>query len=827
MAALAVGCAPPVKITISEPAGGSRNLTVDRDRTVNEEFQLVLSREGYELYYRDSTAEIAVKDVKRGDMWYSNPQDRESDPLAAGQASDLLASQLQLRYFKNESTMETMDSYRFSTSLIQHAFRVEGDTLRVTYRLGQSSFSLDYIPQALSKKSMDKVLNALDDDEADEMKKRYEYYALEETDESLRGQLIHDFPLVEQTPLYIRKNFPEYVGEQLYAMFQKAGYTRDDLLADNKENGIDKVIEEPVSITLSLVYALIDGGFTVTVPSADITGDDKTPVTDIALLPFFGCGGTQDEGQLLVPDGSGALIRFNNGKVTADGYEQKIYCRDLALSQQNQDAPSQPALLPVFGIGRNGGGFVASIDGGYESAYVMAGVAGKAVSYNHVYGSFRVRAYDQVSMGGEGSSENMKYNFPVQRNAGDLTVAYLFTDGAELSDMADVYRSYLVERGVLTQKAEGKTALNLELTATVPEKKNFFGIQYEALGKTTGYQQAVDILNALGVEGADVRLLGALDGGKYQKRADKASPLGLLGRRDALRELESRCGRVYFNLNIQTADTAPKSMEARALSKDVAKLYSYDPISRYYEYNKRYQVLLSPWKFEEIAASAAIRLERGGVKALTVEDIAYQANSDFNRERQAEPAIAVAKSRAALESLAADFDLSVQYGGFHTLGIAEKIWNIPDTSSRFAVEDESVPFYQMVIHGYIPYCLPPVNDAADSREALLRSVEYGAELQYALVYRNVEKPVDNADRFYNKLYTHYVEEIPAFYAESRAVLSAVSNQCMVKRENVNANAVAITYENGAVVVVNYAPDALTYENREIPGRSFALLDAAA
>ena len=63
MAALAVGCAPPVKITISEPAGGSRNLTVDRDRTVNEEFQLVLSREGYELYYRDSTAEIANRIV--------------------------------------------------------------------------------------------------------------------------------------------------------------------------------------------------------------------------------------------------------------------------------------------------------------------------------------------------------------------------------------------------------------------------------------------------------------------------------------------------------------------------------------------------------------------------------------------------------------------------------------------------------------------------------------------------------------------------------------------------------------------------------------------
>ena len=826
-AVLAAGCAPPAKTPAPEMAGENRNLAVDRGRTVEEEFQLMLSRKDVELYYKDSTAEIAVKDVQRGEMWYSNPQDRESDSLAAGQAGDLLASQVQLRYFKDESTMETMDSYRFSTTLVQHAFKVEDDTLRVTYQLGQNSFSMDYIPQVLSQKSMDKVLEALDEDEADEMKKRYEYYVLEDTDESLREQLIHDFPLIEQTPLYIRKNFPEYVGEQLYAMFQKAGYTRDDLLADNKANGIDKAIEEPVSITLSLVYALHDGGFTVTVPSADITGDDKTPVTDIALLPFFGCGGTKDQGRILVPDGSGSLIRFNNGKVTADGYEQKIYGRDLALSQQNQDAPSQPALLPVFGVGRNGSGFVASIDGGYASAYVMADVAGKTVSYNHVYGSFRVRAYDQVSMGGEGSSENMKYNFPTRRNAEDITITYLFTGGAELSDMANTYRDYLAKRGILKQKVGGKAALNLALTATVPEKKNVLGIQYEALGKTTGYRQAINILDELGIEGADVRLLDALDGGKYQKRADKASPLGLLGRRDDLRELEARCGSLYFNLNIQKADTAPKALAARALSKDVVKLYSYDPISRYYAYDKRHQALLSPWKFEKIAAAAAKRLSKSGVKSLAIEDIAYQANSDFNREAQAEPALSVEKSRSVLESLSKDFSLSVQYGGFHTLGIAEKIWNIPDTSSRFAVEDESVPFYQMVIHGYVPYCLPPVNDAADSREALLRSVEYGAELQYALVYQNVKKPVDTDDRFYNKLYTHYVEEIPVFYEESREVLSAVAGQCMVKRESVGAAAVAVTYESGAVVVVNYGSAALPYDNREVPGRSFALLNAAA
>lgn len=825
--ALTAGCAGGTGAPVPAPDGPGNNLAVDTQRVTDEEFRLVLSGDDTELYYKDSTAEIAVKDLQRGTMWYSNPQDWQADTLAAGQNADLLQSQVQLRYLADESTVEAMDSFRYSTSLVQHSSQVEGDSLRVTYQFGENTFQMDYLPQALSEESMNRVLAALDEEEAEEITKRYEYYALEEVDESLRAQLIADFPLIEQTPLYIRENFPEYIGEEIYALFQKAGYTREDLLADNKANGIEAEIQEPISITLSLVYTLADGGFSVTVPVGDIRGDEKTPVTDIALLPFFGCGGAADKGQILVPDGSGAIIRFNNGKVTADGYEQRLFGRDRALSQQNQDPPTQTALLPVFGIGRNDAGFIASIDSGYEAASVLADIAGKTSSYNYAYSRFRIRPYEQISMGGEGSAENVKYAYPANRYSEDLTVSYRFTDGPEVADLANAYREYLVERGVLKEKRKESPKLNLELTATVPEKKNILGIQYEALGVTTDFRQAAEIVRALGAEETALRLTSALDGGKYQKRVDKAGLLGSLGGATALRELQEACGQVFFNLDVQTADTAPKSLSARALSKDVVKLYSYDPISRYYEYNQRFQVLLSPWELENTAAAAVRNLSRDGIEAVAADDIAYQISSDFNREREADTAVSLEKSRAALKTLSDTFALSVEAGGFHTLDLADRIWNLPDSSSGFAIEDESVPFYPMVVHGYIPYCLPPINDAADRREALLRSVEYGAQLQYTLVYRNVDKPVDEEDRFYNRLYTHYVEEIPAFYNESRPVLEAVEGACIVDRQAVGEDAVAVTYDNGAVVLVNYSGDALTYDGQQIPGRAFGLVKPAA
>lgn len=56
----------------------------------NGNLALYTENEKLALYYNDKTTEIAVQDKKSGDMWYSNPQNRNADPYAKGINCDRL-----------------------------------------------------------------------------------------------------------------------------------------------------------------------------------------------------------------------------------------------------------------------------------------------------------------------------------------------------------------------------------------------------------------------------------------------------------------------------------------------------------------------------------------------------------------------------------------------------------------------------------------------------------------------------------------------------------------------------------------------------------------
>src|SRR5690554_442376 len=58
----------------------------------------VAENEYLELYFREETAEVAVKVKSSGKVWYTNPPDRDSDTLVAGANKNRLNSQLIVQY---------------------------------------------------------------------------------------------------------------------------------------------------------------------------------------------------------------------------------------------------------------------------------------------------------------------------------------------------------------------------------------------------------------------------------------------------------------------------------------------------------------------------------------------------------------------------------------------------------------------------------------------------------------------------------------------------------------------------------------------------------
>ena len=101
---------------------------------------------------------------------------------------------------------------------------------------------------------------------------------------------------------------------------------------------------EDMEVGFSIQYHLTEDGFTVTVPFEDFierieegrTAADRGTVSywgvrSISILPYFGAAGLEDSGYMLIPDGSGALINFNNQKASYGAYSQNVYGRDPVL----------------------------------------------------------------------------------------------------------------------------------------------------------------------------------------------------------------------------------------------------------------------------------------------------------------------------------------------------------------------------------------------------------------------------------------------------------------------------------------------------------------
>lgn len=81
----------------------------------------------------------------------------------------------------------------------------------------------------------------------------------------------------------------------------------------------------------------------------------------LAVLPYFGSGTAKDDGYLLIPDGSGALVEFGTDKSAFKTYSQPVYGSDPAYAGDMDTSRKQPIRLPVFGIQRNGSAFLAEI----------------------------------------------------------------------------------------------------------------------------------------------------------------------------------------------------------------------------------------------------------------------------------------------------------------------------------------------------------------------------------------------------------------------------------------------------------------------------------
>ena len=604
------------------------------------------------------------------------------------------------------------------------------------------------------------------------------------------------------------------------------------------ENGYKAEYHFPSEgITISLYVTLTEEGVRCEIPLQEINETNKYKLYTVELVPFLGAAGAEETGYLFVPDGSGALIRFQNQRQDYNTYEQKLYGRDSAHDVTQDITKGENARLPVFGISCENNGLLGVISSGDGRASILADVAGKSTSYHAVRPSFAVRGIDTYAMG-EGSGINVKVVSIFEQIAlpnETLAVEYipLSKENKDYAGMAAVYRDYLIKYKGLKKSNTEPAAIHLELLGGFLKEQPVLGIPVETTVPVTTYEQAQAILTELTEVAVDLRVLytGWSEDSIKEKPQVKAKHVSALGGKKDLLSLTRLAEekRIPLHLSVDLAQTRRWgngvhrfSSAAKGISQNAAVRYYYDKATFFKLSTVAPLYLIAPQRQHQMMVDfldASERWKASGVLLDTAGDLLYSnydEDASSSRQQNAQLAAELVKVCSA-----ADRSVMVRGGNAYIMPGTTAATDIPTQSSGYDLTDETVPFYSIVFHGCTELSGGAVNLSGTPQRELLKAAETGNSLHFYLGEDNLEKLAGTKyDSLYSIRYTAWKNTLKEYAAQITPLIKATAGQFIIKHTTLENGLTETVYENGVTVWVNYQDHAIVQNGITIETQSF-------
>lgn len=695
-----------------------------------EGFKQVAQNDKLTMLANIPTGEIAIKDNGSGEIWYSNPQDRENDTSAV---------------------MVTRASAQVMVKVIA---RSSGNELTVDSRLG-----------CVLRKGLDYKL----------------------TDNGIKF-------------IY---NFPQH------------------------------------GLVIPVEYTLLSDSF-----EAKIVGDEikelnteQFRLMQISLLPFFSCGSLDTSGYMFVPDGSGALINFNNGKINCAEYSSPIYGFDYLVTDKKMSDVTQKIRMPVFGNKTDDKAFLGVVTSGEAAGLIGASIGGVLTGYNQVYTSIDYRdAY--ISTVEKNGEEKSFTQYGDSNIAGtDFSVRFFLLKGkdADYSGMANCYRKYLIDSGVLTEKSSSRSALALELYGAIRTFKNVLGVNKEIVTPMTDYNTVYKTVEALlgdGVENFDLLYKGWNKGGLQSATCSKIYGEKELGGKKELEKLlditKKNDIKLYLDCDFSNLYKSGNGLSnisdaAKVLSQDSAKLFEYKLATK--EKNKDLsKYLISTSLFESLTNKFSNNAKKFGINSVVETSFGSQLYSDLTKDKVSLRYQTQTKIAKSLENMSKNLEnVAVVDGNIYTIPYCDTVFDVPTDNSDYDIFDETVPFYSMVLHGYVQMTTESVNFSESYDKALLKAIETGCTPKYTLIASDTSNIIGtqysnlfnvNLDDWYDKIVQKYISEYKVFER-----LNSLEITYHIKE---GEDIFSTIYEDGTKVTVNYNSEPVKIDGKEIDALSYAI-----
>lgn len=699
-------------------------------QTIRDGFQK-MSENGLFVLYADKTSgEFYVSNKLTGDMWWSNPPNRDNDSIAKGMQKMDLNSQLIIRYVDTVTRNETLLN-NFTGSVNKN----EAVLSKI-----DNGFQMEYsFPQKESKINMEVRLN---DD-------------------------------------YIEVTVP-----------------------------VDKIVEA-----------------------------EPNNFYSISVLPYFGAGSNQDDGYLFVPDGSGALIYYNNGKQSYDDYRQNIYGNDLARNELTRGSVQQDIRMPVYGAQNGSCGYLAVVTEGDALGAINARVSGAKSSYNTVYCEFSLRTNGIKNLGNDHLVTVYDKNIT---NVKKLTIRYYLLSGkdCDYNAMASKYREYLVDIiGMHNMKAPEDIPLYIELYGAIRKNKNILGIPVTVTAPLTDYESALDLVKKIKGSGINNIVLKYTNSNKDNVNGTYLSsfhPESKLGSRKQLNDLISYCteNNIIFAPNSDLLYFKKGSLfgvskfadGVREITGMLAARYKYKLSTDRVDDTKSESYLMTPGKINAKVNGFIKSIKKVNVDSISLDTLGKNLYSDFYKNRSGRQQSLVYMQDTAKSISDKVKDIIMSDANAYMLPYARYVEDTPQYSSQFSIIDDDIPFYQLSISGLVSYSTPAANLGSDPQKALLKAIENGSSLKYTWITGD---PSDLINTEYMDLYgtdsAAWLESAEANYKMINEVYKRSEGTQIIRHRIISKGVRETMYANGVRVIVNYNDtETIVDENNKVAPKSFII-----
>lgn len=816
---------------IEAPAGAAAQSELaaltDENPNVAAPFQLFAENDNLKLYADLETANVAIYDKRSGETVYSNPVDADADKVANKTNKNYLKSQFLLDYYNAGLTSSTYDSYSMSVALGNFRAAAIEDGIAFIYDVGVDSIQYltpSYLPteryeglyeqlSAQAKKAADIVYEKRDDG-----------YWISATGASRTREMAR-------------------VSKEFVALgMTKAEYLEMEALAGKEQ-------AETLGFTVTLEWHLGEDNVEAKLPVSAIEERGGGKVYRIQLLPYMAAAGSDENGYMVVPNGSGSLIRFNNGKNSAAVYSQYVYDMDLIDGDYTQTQTIQSVRLPLWGVCRENTSVLATIENGASLAAISADVAGRNNSYNNAFAMFTLRGSELLSLFGAGETAEMPI---VEDNyyGEDLVIRYTFltAENKGYSGLANYYRARLIAENVLSPLEEtGDIPFYYDVIGGVKETTHFMGIQYLHVRAMTTFDEAVEIaqsLNKAGIKHQVMNFQGWMNGGYYHDVANNVSVLRQLGGKDRLENLNSAIARLGGELYADVAFQKVTQISKHYMeNQETSRYYGAGYIAQFgvtnpaslrrtsaLGYSENIYNLLSP-KFLPYYVSGFLSSTKDySLNGYSLRDLGCELHADKRRTEliNREQALMIVESQ--LQAIAdSGKNVMVSGGNLYALNGVKHVIDAPMTATEYVIVDETIPLYEMILHGCVDYTGQALNTIVsdDWQAKLLKMVEYGASPRYTFTAQQASDMKYTAlNRLYATTVANWTDTAAEQYAYLNAALASVSGAQMVKHTILSDTLRSVEYDNGVTIYINYGSQDAQAGSGTVPAKAYLVTGGA-